>query len=156
MAGGEEGEGDAVVDPFMGSGTILEAAAQTYGAGRLVGAEVEGEGFKLARERLRGAREMGVEVRLRRTSFEQLEDDEIPEGARLVSNLPFGVRFERVETARLVEWLRRVAPRLGARARLLARHLAAAAGAGRGGRRIKNVIVLGQPAAIVYATLLRM
>jgi hypothetical protein len=63
--------------------------------------------------------------------------------------LPFGERFFQVESGRLLRFLDTVAPRLAGIALLMARDQAAGV-ADRLGLRVKNVIVLGQPAAITY------
>ena len=51
------GDGDSVFDPFMGSGTILEMAAYRYGAGRVIGLEVDGDAYRAARARLAGRKD---------------------------------------------------------------------------------------------------
>lgn len=141
-----------VADPFAGSGTILAAAARHYGVRRLVGAEVDRNALREARRRIEGR---GAALDVRPGSFEALDGGTIAEGAYLVSNLPFGERFEQVETGRLVAFLREVAPRLAGVALLMAREQGAEVGRSLG-LRVKNVIVLGQPAAIAYGTSQRM
>ena len=152
VAGLRPGEGAreviSVVDPFAGSGTILEAAGTHFGASALIGAEIERTAVRHARQSLRPLAERGVEAQVVEGSFEALEE-RVPGGAYLVSNLPFGERFGRVETRRLLRFLDAVAPRLQGIALLMARDQASAV-AERLHLRLKNVIVLGQPAAITY------
>lgn len=153
---GGRAPGEAVLDPFMGSGTILEAAARRYGAELCLGTEIDRAALRLARERLRG---VGAETRLCHASFDDLDPADVPEGTRLVSNLPFGTRFEQVPTVRLARFLADLAPRLAGMALLMGRDQAVeVAGALRPsgiGVRVKNVIVLGQPAAIAFWPQLR-
>jgi len=146
--------GGSVLDPFMGSGTILDAAARHYDADLLVGSDIDRGALRLARERLRGA---DAEVRVRHSSFDDLDPVDLPAGTRLVSNLPFGARFEQVPTDRLVRFLGRLAPRLSGIALLLGRDQAVeiAGSLQNPALRVKNVLVLGQPAAIAYWAQLR-
>ena len=138
------GSGDTVFDPFMGTGTILEMAAYGYGAALGIGLEVDAGAYRDARSRLAGRR-----TRLANTPFEGFDYASLPAGSRLVSNLPFGVRFARVRTAALLGLIRR--PELsGSPAALLLSRDQADLVAGGSGMRRKNVLVLGQPASILY------
>ena len=138
------GSGDTVFDPFMGSGTILAMAAYRYDAGLAVGLEVDPDAYFAARERL-----AGHETALANTRFEDFDYASLPAGSRLVSNMPFGVRFAQARTAALLRLIRR--PELGGSpaALLLSRDQANRI-AGETGMRRKNVLVLGQPASILY------
>jgi hypothetical protein len=68
---------------------------------------------------------------------------------RLVSNLPFGVRYERVSTATLRRFLEAVSPQCDGIALLMARGQARQL-ARPLGLKIESVLVLGQPAAVAY------
>jgi hypothetical protein len=138
------GRGDTVLDPFMGTGTILLAALARLGAAAGIGVEVDRITFTRAAERLDG-----LSAQLRHASFESLDAAGVPEGARLVSNLPFGARFAPAPVAKLLPFLRALQPKLAGMALLLGREQAAALAAALRLRQ-KNVLVLGQPAAIVY------
>ena len=138
------GEGDAVFDPFMGSGTILEMAAYEFGADLAVGLEVDADAYRAARARLSGPRTTLVNAR-----FEDFDYASLPAGTRLVSNVPFGVRFAQVRTAALLRLIRR--PELsGSPAALLLSRGQADRIAAQTRLRRKNVLVLGQPASILY------
>ena len=137
------GEGDPVFDPFLGTGTILEMARDRYGAGPGIGLEVDAGALAIARERLedRGAS-------LHQGSFEGFDCALLAKGSRLVSNVPFGVTFPKVPTAALVQLLRR--PELSRPAALLVSREQGGEIAGATRMRRKNVLVLGQPASILY------
>ena len=138
------GDGDAVFDPFMGTGTILEMAKYRYGAALGVGLEVDAEAYRAARARLAGHR-----TTVANTPFEDFDYASLPAGSRLVSNLPFGVRFAQVRTAALLRLIRR--PELnGSPAALLLSRDQADRIAPETGLRRKNVLVLGQPASMLY------
>lgn len=136
--------GAAVFDPFMGTGTILRAAARRFGAASCYGLEPEPEAFGVARQRLPDDR-----YRLFNTRFEEFACDRLPAGTRLVSNIPFGHRFARTPTPPLVEMIDNPAFGAGHVALLMAREQAGEVAAATG-LRARNVLVLGQPAAIVY------
>jgi hypothetical protein len=136
--------GGAVLDPFMGSGSILRAAA-LRGAEVCIGAEVDRVALRLAEQRVNASKTVLV-----RGSFESLDLRSIPDGIRLVSNLPFGVQFEQVPSAKLRQILLALRPRLAGAALLMARDQAAELAPALD-LRIKHVIVLGQPAAIAYS-----
>ena len=138
------GSGDSVFDPFMGTGTILEMAADRYGAGPGIGLEVDADAYRAAGMRLAGRSTTLVNAR-----FEDFDYTSLPVGSRLVSNLPFGVRFAQVRTAALLRLIRR--PELsGSQAALLLSRGQADRIAPETGTRRKNVLVLGQPASILY------
>jgi hypothetical protein len=141
------GPDTAVLDPFMGSGTILRAAWRRYGVRTCLGYEVDGEALRLARRAVRAP-----DTRLFHASFEACRPGRLPPGTRLVSNLPFGVRYREVPTARLVPFLARCRGQVEAAVLLLGREqggaVADALGLGR-----KNVLVLGQPASVVHSPL---
>ena len=136
--------GDSVFDPFMGSGTILDMAANVYGAGLAVGLEVDGDAYHAARARLAGRKSTLVNA-----PFEDFDYGALPAGSRLVSNVPFGVRFTQVRTAALLRLIRRPELSRSPTALLLSRDQASPVAAETGMRR-KNVLVLGQPASILY------
>lgn len=142
--------GDAVVDPFMGTGTILRAAAHSYEASACIGMEVDREAFRLADGRV-----PPEPAALRLGAFDEIDVAALPAGVRLVSNLPFGDRFAQVETARLAAFLESVRPRLAGAALLLSREQGAQI-AQPLGLRVKHVLVLGKPAAITYWVRTRM
>ncbi len=137
------GDGDSVFDPFMGSGTILDMA-YGYGAGRVIGLEVDGDAYRAARARLPGDRTTLVNA-----PFEDFDYASLPAGSSLVSNVPFGVRFAQVRTAALLQLIHRPELSGSPAALLLSRHQANPIAAETGMRR-KNVLVLGQPASILY------
>ena len=133
-----------VLDPFMGTGTILDAALRLYQARAVVGFEVDPAVCDIAERRLTGAN-----VSVLRESYEAMDLGLIDSRTRIVTNIPFGNRFERVDTKKLVQVLR-VCVGAGARITMLAsREQGVHLGRGLGLRR-KNVIVMGQPAAVVY------
>ena len=138
------GDGDSVFDPFMGTGTILEMAAYRYGAGRVAGLEVDGDAYRAARARLPEDRTTLVNA-----PFEDFDYASLPAGSRLVTNVPFGVRFAQVRTAALLQLIHRPELSGSPAALLLSRHQANPIAAETGMRR-KNVLVLGQPASILY------
>lgn len=138
--------GDAVVDPFMGTATILRAARERFAAGACIGAESDPAAFRLARGALRADGS-----RLHLGSFEGVDVGSLSNGVRLVSNLPFGARFHRAPTTRLVEFMLQLGARLDGVALLADREQAIRLGQALGAR-VKNVLVLGQPASIVYAS----
>jgi hypothetical protein len=112
-----------------------------------LGYEVDGEALRLARRAVRAP-----DTRLFHASFEASRPGRLPPGTRLVSNLPFGVRYREVPTARLVPFLARCRGQVEAVVLLLGREqggaVADALGLGR-----KNVLVLGQPASVVHSPL---
>ena len=135
--------GSAVFDPFMGTGTILKVAAQRFGVQSCYGLEVSRDAFLTARQRL-----SGKPAHLFNTRFEEFELDRLPEPTRLVANLPFGHRFVRTPSRPLIELIEGP-PFAGRHVALLlsreqAREVAAAIGLP-----ARNVLVLGQPAAIL-------
>ena len=138
------GDGDSVFDPFMGSGTILEMAAYRYGAGRVAGLEVDADAYRAARARLARHRTTLVNA-----PFEDFDYASLPARSRLVSNVPFGVRFAQVRTDALLRLIRR--PELsGSPAALLLSRDQAGRIAPETAMRRKNVLVLGQPASILH------
>lgn len=133
-----------VLDPFMGTGAILQAALRSYQARAAIGFEVDPAACDIAERRLAGAK-----VSVIRASYETLDIGLIDSRTRIVTNIPFGSRFERVNTEKLVPVLRSCSD-AGARITMLAsRQQGAHLGRALGLRR-KNVIVMGQPAAILY------
>ena len=139
------GPGDAVLDPFMGTGTVLDMATRAFGAAECIGLESETVPYRVARQRL-----AGTGSSLRSIRFEDFDTGMMTERTKVVSNIPFGVRFERAATDRLVRLIRDCVDR-GARATLLMSRGQAKVVAGELDYRIKNVLVLGQPASIVYS-----
>ena len=133
-----------VLDPFMGTGSILEAALDQYEARAVVGLEVDPAAADIAERRI------SVEnVTVFRQSFEALDTRLIDSRTRLVTNVPFGEQFERVNTENLVRVLRACSD-AGARVAMLASREQGSQLGGALGLRRKNVIVMGQPAAILY------
>ncbi|MBI3971527.1 MAG: hypothetical protein HY332_09580 [Chloroflexi bacterium] len=136
---------DAVFDPFMGTGTILAAAQRHFGVQVCIGAEIDSAAYRTAHQRIEAPG-----TRLYRESFDAIDLDRLPGRLTLVSNLPFGVHYAQIPPQRLVGFVRRLHDRLGGVALLTPREQA-----GDLARafqvRAKNVLVLGQPAAIVYA-----
>ena len=133
-----------VIDPFMGTGTILEAALRLYQARAVVGFEVDSAAADIAERKLQGGK-----ASIYRQSFESLDMKLIDSHTRIVTNAPFGAQFEQVDTGTLVRFLREFR-QAGARITLLAsRGQGAHLGRALGLRR-KNVVVMGQPAAILY------
>ncbi|MDE0447212.1 MAG: hypothetical protein OXH96_11110 [Spirochaetaceae bacterium] len=137
--------GTTVFDPFMGTGTILNVAARRFGAASCYGLEVAPEAFQVARQRLADRRCL----LLFNIRFEHFALDRLPEGARLVSNLPFGHRFARTPTRPLVELIDSPAFADSRVALLMSREQAGEVVAATR-LRARNVLVLGQPAAVVY------
>ena len=140
-------EGDCVFDPFMGTGTILEVARNVFGA-HVSGLEVDESAFSMASSRL------GPELNLQNESFRGTQVDALPTGTKIVSNLPFGKQFPEARTDHLLAFLTRcrdagigltlLMPREQAQIVSDAFHL-----------KRKNVLVLGQPAALIYDNLLK-
>ncbi len=135
---------NVVLDPFMGTGAILDAAMHLYQARGAVGFEIDSAACDIAERKLAGS-----SVSIFRQSFETLDTGLIDARTRIVTNIPFGNQFQRVDTEKLVHALRSCSD-AGARITLLASreqgaHLRAALGLRR-----KNVIVMGQPAMILY------
>ena len=136
--------GAPVFDPFMGTGTILKAAREEFGVTNCLGLEIDEQAFSVARQ------DLDVPgVLLTNDSFKAFDAGSLPKGARLVSNVPFGVRFPEVPTSELLEMLTDARIDASHLALLMARqqakdvtralHL-----------RSQSVLVLGQPASIVY------
>ncbi len=136
--------GSPVLDPFMGTGSILDAALRLYQAPAAIGFEVDPDACDVAERRLAGAN-----VSIFRASFETLDSGLVDSRTRIVTNVPFGARFERVDTAKLVEVLR-ACSRAGASITMLASREQGAEVSAALGLRRKHVIVMGQPAAILY------
>ena len=133
-----------VLDPFMGTGAILDAALHQYQARAVVGFEVDSAAAEIAERRLNGEK-----ASIFRQSFESLDTAMIDSYTRMVTNAPFGAQFEQVDTRRLVRFLLECR-QAGARITMLAsREQGSHLGRALGLRR-KNVIVMGQPAAILY------
>ena len=90
-------------------------------------------------------REMGLVSQ----AFHEFDLDRLPEGAWLVSNIPFGQRFARTPTPPLVDLIESHAFGGSRVALLMSREQAAEVSAATR-LRARNVLVLGQPAAIAY------
>ncbi len=140
----DAGPDTPVFDPFMGTGTILKAAREEFGVAYCVGLEIDEQTFGVAR------RDLDVPgVSLANESFEVFDPGSLPEGTRLASNVPFGVRFPEVSTDKLLGTI--AAGRIDAsRIALLMSRRQAREVAKALRLRSKNVLVLGQPAGIVY------
>jgi predicted RNA methylase len=137
-------EDSTVLDPFMGGGTILDAAMRIYGAERAIGIEVDVAAYAIAERRLANA-----SVSLLASSFDELDLGLIDLKTKLVTNVPFGVQFERVETARLIDFLRKCSQAGATITALTSREQGSEVSRALRLQR-KNVIVLGQPASILY------
>ncbi len=140
-------EGDVVFDPFMGSGTILRQAGLHFGCASFVGLEIDPRAYELAKNTVGFAG-----AKLLNLPFQQFDPASLPPGVKLVSNLPFGVRFQSVSDNDLIDFLSRGRAQFGAAVLLSGRRQASVI-ARRLGFRTKNVLVLGQPAAIAYLSL---
>jgi len=138
-------QNDPVLDPFMGTGTVLRVACEQMRAARCIGIEVDPEAYGIAARAL-----SRHDVRLRMTSFDDIEPSLLPDHVKVVSNLPFGHRFVQVPLDRLLKFFVLIQPRVRAFALLLGRQQAAEV-ARRLDLTVKNVLVLGQPAAIAYS-----
>ena len=133
-----------VLDPFMGTGAILDAALRQYQARAVVGFEVDSAAAEIAERRLNSGK-----ASIYRQSFESLDTAMVDSYTRMVTNAPFGAQFERVDTRRLVRFFRECS-QAGARITMLAsREQGSHLGRALGLRR-KNVVVMGQPAAILH------
>jgi hypothetical protein len=137
------GDGDCVFDPFMGSGTILREARAGFEDVRVTGSDVDGEAVRLAQQAL------GEDAALSQRRFQELDAASLPEGFRLVSNLPFGVRFQSVPTVELARFLDAIESRCDGLTLLTARRQAQDLARSRD-LRVQPVLVLGQPASVVY------
>lgn len=133
-----------VLDPFMGTGAILDAAIRLYQARAAIGFEIDSAVSDIAERRLSGRN-----VSIIRASFETVDAGLIDTQTRIVTNIPFGNQFERVDTKKLVQVLRACSGS-GARITMLASREQGAGLSAALGLRRKNVIVMGQPATILY------
>ena len=136
--------GDTVFDPFMGTGTILEAARHRFNAASCIGIEIDSGPFAVAESALKGP-----DYSLFNLSFEEFDPRSLPDDARLVSNLPFGERFARAPTVKLLQFIDSLGLPPERMALLISRdqgkEMAPALGLS-----TKNVLLLGQPASILY------
>ena len=137
-------KGDVVFDPFAGTGTVLKMARDLYHADACIGLEVDAEAYRIAKRRLDDP-----SVSLVNSSFEEFNVSRLPAGTKLVSNVPFGMRFARVPTKKLVRFMRRPALRGAPVALLMSREQADEMVRPLRAKR-RNVLVLGQPASILY------
>jgi hypothetical protein len=138
------GPGDTVFDPFMGTGTILNAARGLFQAASCTGLEIDPEPFAIAESVMKGP-----DYSLFNRSFEEFSSKTLPGNTRLVSTLPFGERFARVPTAKLLRFI----AGLGLppeRMVLLTSRRQGMAMAPALGLKAKNVLLLGQPASILH------
>ena len=135
---------NVVLDPFMGTGGILDAALRLYHARGAIGFEVDSAACDIAERRL-----ADLNASIFGASFETLDVGLIDSRTRLVTNIPFGAQFERVDTAKLIRFLRECS-RAGGRITLLASREQSGRVSAALGLRRKSVIVMGQPAAILY------
>ncbi len=134
---------DVVLDPFMGTGTILRMAAR-FKVRHCIGLEIDPGAYALAKEQL-----AGTDARLVQGSFEHMHRVQVPKRVKVVSNLPFGIKFPRIPTNSLVRFL---FEELNSEAvSLLMSRDQANAFRTIGGLAVKNVLVLGRPASIVYS-----
>ena len=133
-----------VIDPFMGTGAVLDAAMRLYDARASIGFDVDDAACQIAARRL-----VGQDASIVRASFNTLDIGLVDAKTRLVTNAPFGVRFPSVDTTRLIDILRRCSES-GARIAMLASREQGREASAALRLRCKNVIVMGQPASIVY------
>ena len=133
-----------VLDPFMGTGAILETGTRLYQTSAAIGFEVDPAACDIAERRLAGR-----SVSVYRQSFETLDTGLIDSRTRIVTNIPFGNQFERVDTEALVRVLL-ACSRAGARITMLASREQGAKISAALGLRRKNVIVMGRRATILY------
>ena len=138
------GSGTTEFDPFMGTATILAMAQQRFGVASGIGLEISPQAFRLATRRLADDRHTLVSA-----SFDDFDPNSLPARSLLVSNVPFGVRFEQPPTDRLGRFLDACLQGGTRLTLLMSRDQAKAIGPALG-LRVKNVLVLGQPASIVY------
>ncbi len=135
--------GDVVLDPLAGTGTILHMAWQRFDVRLCFGIEIDAAAYQMARTRL-----AGTTTRLFHGAFEQWHIPDLPEPLKVVSNLPFGITYRRAQTNRLVQFIfNGLKP--AAVALLMSREQADEFQTISDLDR-KNVLVLGQPASIVY------
>ncbi len=135
---------DVVLDPFMGTGTILRMAATRFKVRHCIGLEIDPGAYALAQEQL-----AGTDARLVQGSFEHMHRAHVPKRVKVVSNLPFGIKFPRIPTDSLVRFL---FEELNSEAvSLLMSRDQANAFRAISGLAVKNVLVLGRPASIVYS-----
>ena len=137
-------EDTMVLDPFMGSGTILDAAVRLYGADTAMGLEVDDGAFEIANGRLACSNTLRFNM-----AFDEFDLGLVNEQTKLVTNVPFGVQFERVVTRRLIDFLGGCSQAGATLTMLISREQGAELARDLGLRR-KNVLVMGQPACIVY------
>ncbi len=133
-----------VLDPFMGTGAILDAAMRLYNVNAVMGFEIDPAACDIAERRL-----AGKNAAVFRQSFERIDARLFNSRTAIVTNIPFGNRFARVETEKLVQVLL-AASEAGAGITLLASREQGANLSAALGLRRKNVIVMGQAAAIVF------
>ena len=140
-------ESDYVFDPFMGTGTILEVARNEFGA-YVSGLEVDKSAFSVASSRL------GPEPNFKNESFTVTQVDSIRTGTKLVSNLPFGKQFPEVRIDHLLAFLTTCRDAGISMTLLMSRDQAQIVSDAFHLKR-KNVLVLGQPASLIYDNLLK-
>lgn len=136
--------GDTVFDPFMGSGTILNAARRGFDCGSCIGLEVDENAYRVARAALEGP-----DIAVSNSSFHDFDPSVLPKNVRLVSNIPFGARFQSAPTDILLSFIEHSSIE-AEQVTILASRKQAREIAVPLGLRTKNVFVLGQPAAIVF------
>ncbi len=137
-------QSDVVVDPLMGTGTILQMALERFHVRSCIGFDVDVEAYQTARDRLKG-----TGARLFRASFDEWHLADLDQPAKVISNLPFGLKYKRARTDRFAQLLfDKIHP--VAVAVLMSREQANEFRA-IPGLEVKNVLVLGHPASIVYS-----
>ena len=137
-------EDSTVLDPFMGAGTILDAAIQYYGVDKVIGMEIDKTAFAVAKRKL-----TYQNTTLLLSSFDKLDFDLVNDQTKLVTNVPFGIRFEKVETERLIGFLGKCT-KTGATVTMLTSREQGTDISRALKLQRKNVIVMGQPACILY------
>ena len=138
--------GDHIFDPFMGTGTILGKAVDTFGANRLTGLELDPTAFMLSKKHLEG-----TQATLLNISFDKFNMNNMMAGTKIVSNVPFGTTFPQVPTEKLIEMVHKLPGSQKDATLLISRNQAEKVGSSLRLQK-KNVLVLGKQASILYGT----
>lgn len=133
-----------VFDPFMGTGTILDAAKKEFNVSNYIGLEIDKQIFETVNKRL-GSKD-GM---LLNKSFEEFDFEHLGKNPALVSNIPFGVQFQKVRTEKLRDFLHNSGINPSQITILMGREQANELSQSMGLQK-KNVLILGQAASIIY------
>ncbi len=139
-----------VFDPFMGTGTILDAAKKEFDVSNYVGLEIDKQIFEAVNKRLGSKNSM-----LLNKSFEEFDFEHLGKKPALVSNIPFGVQFQKVRTEKLHDFLHNPVINPSQITILMGREQANKLSRSIGLRK-KNVLILGQAASIIYKPQIQM